>query len=93
MADKKKVDTALAQARQRAERLASAGPGRSPQAAQQFIKETVVELKKTHWPDRNILTKSVSVVLIFILATAIFVGSLDWALRLVGDHIFLGNTK
>jgi preprotein translocase SecE subunit len=93
MAEKKKIDAALAQARQRAERLAKAGPGNSPASAKQFIKETVVELKKTHWPDTNILSKSVSVVLVFILATAIWVGSLDFVLKLVGDHIFLGNTK
>lgn len=93
MADKKKADAVLAQARQRAERLAKAGPGNNPKAAQQFIKETVLELKKTHWPDRNVLTKSVQVVLVFILATAVWVGSLDSVLKLVGDHIFLGNTK
>jgi len=93
MADNKKQDAALAQARQRAERLAKSGPGASPAAVQQFFKETVVELKKTHWPDRNVLSKSVSVVLVFILATMIWEGALDSVLRLIGDHIFLGNTK
>ena len=91
--DKKKLDPALAQAKQRAERLARSGPGGSPAGMQQFVKETIVELKKTHWPDKNVLTKSVSVVLVFIVATMVWVGALDSILRLVGNHIFLGNTK
>ncbi|HEY3332435.1 MAG TPA: preprotein translocase subunit SecE [Capsulimonadaceae bacterium] len=84
----KKDDPRLVAARQRAERIAKAGPGANPQQAGQFIKETVAELKKTNWPSQQVLTKSTYVVLAFIVATAVWVGGLDTILTAVGRHIF-----
>ena len=89
MAENKKEDPRMVQARQRAERLAKAGPGANPAAVGDFFHETYVELKKTHWPDRNVLNKSVWVVLVFIVAVAVWEGFLDSMFQLVGDHIFL----
>ena len=40
----------------------------------QFFQEAWVELKKTSWPNRDVLTKSTSVVLALVAAVAIWVG-------------------
>ncbi|MDR3710154.1 MAG: preprotein translocase subunit SecE [Capsulimonadaceae bacterium] len=92
MPEIKKEDPRVAKARQRAERLAKSGPGSNPAAVGTFFNETIIELKKTHWPERQVLQKSVYVVLVFILAVAIWEGFLDSALQLVGQHIFSANS-
>jgi preprotein translocase SecE subunit len=43
----------------------------------QFFQEAWVELKKTSWPNRDVLTKSTSVVLALVAAVAIWVGGID----------------
>ena len=43
----------------------------------QFFQEAWVELKKTSWPSRDVLTKSTSVVLALVAAVAIWVGGID----------------
>ena len=43
----------------------------------QFFQEAWVELKKTTWPNRDVLTKSTSVVLALVAAVAIWVGGID----------------
>ena len=53
MADEKKEDPRLAAAKQRAAALTKAGPGRSAGGWSSFFKETIVELKKTTWPDQQ----------------------------------------
>jgi len=78
----KKLDPKL---QQRAERLAKAGPGKTIVGYQSFVKETISELKKTHWPEPEVLKKSTYVVLIFILAVAAWVG--------LADHICNSATK
>jgi preprotein translocase SecE subunit len=83
---KKQQDPRLAQ---RAERLAKAGPGAKPADAAAYVKDTRAELKKTHWPDREVLTKSTYVVLMFIVATAIWVGGVDRILGVVTAKIFV----
>ncbi len=93
MPDEKKEDPRVAAARQRAERIAKAGPGANPQQAAQFFQETVAELKKTNWPDKQVLTKSTYVVLAFIAATAVWVGGLDSILTLIGKHIFIADGR
>jgi preprotein translocase SecE subunit len=93
MPEQKKEDPRVAAARQRAERIAKAGPGSNPQQAAQFFQETITELKKTNWPDQQVLTKSVYVVLAFIAATAVWVGGLDSILSMIGSHIFIAGTK
>ncbi len=42
-----------------------------------FFREAWVELKKTSWPNRNVLTKSTTVVLALVVAVAVWVGGLD----------------
>ena len=88
MADDKKEDPRIAQARLRAQALTKSGPGRDPQQMSQFFKETWSELKKTTWPDKPTLTKSTMVVLAFIAATAIWVGLIDYVLTRAGYYIF-----
>ncbi len=80
--------TALRQ--KRAAAMAKAGPGMTPQQIGQFIRETISELKKTTWPDRPTLNKSVRIVLAFIGATAIWVGVIDRVLVYVTAPLFGG---
>ena len=66
----------LAQAQRRAQTMAS----RKPTDPAQFFREAWVELKKTTWPNREVLTKSTTVVLALVLAVAVWVGGLDFIL-------------
>ena len=50
---------------------------RKPVSPQQFFQEAWVELKKTSWPSRAVLTKSTSVVLALVVAVGVWVGVLD----------------
>jgi preprotein translocase subunit SecE len=43
-----------------------------------FFEEVRAELKRVSWPKRDELTRSTSVVLIMILATALIIGLLDF---------------
>ena len=81
--------TALRQ--KRAAAMAKAGPGMNPQQAGQFIRETIAELKKTTWPDRPTLNKSVRIVLAFIVATAVWVGVIDRVLIYLTAPLFGGS--
>ena len=67
------ASTPLGQAQRRAQQMASK-PQVSPA---QFFQEAWVELKKTSWPNRDVLTKSTSVVLALVAAVAIWVGGID----------------
>jgi len=79
----------MAQARKRAEQMASSrSKAVSPQ---QFFQEAWVELKKTTWPNRDVLMKSVTVVLALVVAVAIWVGGLDYLFGKVLTPIFLGK--
>ena len=59
------------------QRRAQAMANRKPVSPQQFFQEALVELKKTTWPSRPVLTKSTTVVLALVLAVALWVGVLD----------------
>ena len=76
-----------AEAQRRAQSMAKA----QPTSPQQFFQEAWVELKKTSWPNRDVLTKSTSVVLAFVLAVAIWVGGLDALLRKIATPLFNGG--
>jgi len=56
---------------------ATAARSKPPVSPQQFFQEAWVELKKTSWPSREVLTKSTSVVLAFVVAFAVWVGALQ----------------
>jgi preprotein translocase subunit SecE len=43
----------------------------------QFLKEARVELKKVSWPSRRELIESTMVVIVTVLAIAIFIGIID----------------
>ncbi len=43
-----------------------------------FLEEVRGELKRVSWPKRDELTRSTSVVLVMILATALIIGLLDF---------------
>jgi preprotein translocase SecE subunit len=86
--DKKREDPRTIAARQRAAALAKAGPGLSWDRFVQFLKDTSSELKKTTWPDRNTLLKSVGIVLLFILATAIWNGGIDIVMGKATQNLF-----
>lgn len=76
----------LAEAQRRAQSMAKA----QPTSPQQFFQEAWVELKKTSWPDRDVLIKSTTVVLGLVVAVAIWVGGIDALLTVVTAklHIF-----
>lgn len=75
--------SAMDQARARAEKMAKSGG--TPPA--QVWRETLDELRKTTWPDRDTLMKSIYVVLAFIAATAVWVGTLNFILDKVMQAI------
>ena len=78
--DKTPANPRAAEIQRRAQTMAR----RKPVSPQTFFQEAWVELKKTTWPSRPVLTKSTTVVLALVLAVAIWVGVLNnlfqWAL-------------
>ncbi len=79
----------LAQAQRRAQTMAT----RKPTDPAQFFREAWVELKKTTWPNREVLTKSTTVVLALVLAVAIWVGGLDFLLGKISTPLFTAVHK
>ena len=73
-----------AEAQRRAQSMAKA----QPTSPQQFFQEAWVELKKTSWPNRDVLTKSTSVVLALVLAVAVWVGAIDALLTHLAAPLF-----
>ncbi len=59
------------------QRRAQVMANRKPVSPRQFFQEAWVELKKTSWPSRAVLTKSTSVVLALVVAVGAWVGLLD----------------
>jgi len=76
-----------AEAQRRAQSMAKA----QPTSPQQFFQEAWVELKKTSWPNRDVLTKSTSVVLALVLAVAVWVGVIDATLTKLSAPLFNGH--
>jgi len=76
-----------AEAQRRAQSMAKA----QPTSPQQFFQEAWVELKKTSWPNKDVLTKSTSVVLALVLAVAVWVGVIDAALTKLAAPLFNGH--
>ena len=73
----------LEEAQRRAPSMAKA----QPTSPQQFFQEAWVELKKTSWPNRDVLTKATSVVMALVVAVAIWVGGLDAALTYLTTNL------
>ena len=76
----KKAPSRFAEAQKRAEKLsaAAAGPGGQPvNPVIEFFNGAWSELKKTTWPTKDVLTKSVSVVLLLVFAVAVWVLMVD----------------
>jgi preprotein translocase SecE subunit len=82
-ADKNPRNTRLEQAKKMA--------ARKPVSTGDFFKEVIVELKKTSWPNRDVLAKSTTVVLALVLATGIFVFILDLLLGKVMTPLFAAH--
>ena len=59
----------------------------------QFFREAWVELKKTTWPNREVLTKSTTVVLALVIAVAVWVGGLDAILTKISTPLFTASPK
>ena len=57
----------------------------------QFFQEAWVELKKTTWPNRDVLTKSTSVVLALVAAVAVWVGGIDAILQRYATLLFTSS--
>lgn len=79
----------VASLQKRAEAMAGArGKSVSPST---FVQEAWVELKKTTWPTREVLTKSVTVVLALVVGVAVWVGFVDVLGRQVLDHLLFNK--
>ena len=76
-----------AEAQRRAQSMAKA----QPTSPAQFFQEAWVELKKTSWPNRDVLTKSTSVVLALVAAVAVWVGVIDVLLTKLAGPLFVGG--
>jgi len=75
---KKAPPSRFDEARKRAEKLTAATPaGPAENPVTEFFKGAWSELKKTTWPTKEILTKSVSVVLLLVFAVAVWVLAVD----------------
>lgn len=74
----------LSDAQRRAQQMASKPPANPTQ----FFQEAWVELKKTSWPNRDVLTKSTTVVLALVVAVAIWVGGIDAVMTKVSLTLF-----
>lgn len=85
-----KENPRLTEARKRAAELAKAtgNAGRSRESSGQFFQEVWQELKKTTWPDRDTLTKSVYVVLAFIAATGVWVFVINYAMGQIAAPLY-----
>lgn len=81
----------MAQARKRAEQMASSSGSRKSVSPQQFFQEAWVELKKTTWPTRDVLLKSTYVVMALVAAVAVWTGGLDYIFGKVLTPFFLGK--
>ena len=79
----------LEQAQRKAQAMTAGG--RKPVGAGQFFQEAWVELKKTTWPNKDVLTKSTTVVLALVAATAVYVGLLDFILTRLTSPLFSGH--
>ncbi len=77
----------LADAQRRAQSMSKA----QPTSPAQFFQEAWVELKKTSWPNQDVLTKSTSVVLALVVAVAVWVGAIDKILGLITKPLFYGH--
>ncbi|MDD4178956.1 MAG: preprotein translocase subunit SecE [Candidatus Margulisbacteria bacterium] len=44
---------------------------------QNYLKETLAEMKKVVWPDRRYITVATVIILILVIATALFVMGVD----------------
>jgi preprotein translocase SecE subunit len=56
-----------------------------------FLKETRVEIKKVNWLARPQLVNYTLLVIVFIVATATFFGSLDWGFALLLQKFVIGQ--
>jgi preprotein translocase subunit SecE len=81
---KKPVNSRLEQAQKMASNRKSVAPS-------QFFQEAWVELKKTTWPNKDTTAKSTTVVLGLVLATAIYVGVIDFVLTRLTSPLFNGR--
>ena len=84
----KKAPSRFAEAQKRAEKLTASPTGSAENPVTEFFKGAWSELKKTTWPSKDVLTKSVSVVLLLVFAVAIFVYGVDLICMRVLNPIF-----
>ena len=54
--------------------------GRPVQVIQQYLKETLVEMKKVAWPDRRYVTVATLIILVLVFLTGVFVTVVDFGL-------------
>ena len=50
---------------------------------QRFLRETIAELRKVVWPTRDEAIRLTSIVIVVIIAMALFLGGIDYVLNLI----------
>jgi preprotein translocase SecE subunit len=83
-----KKPSRFAEAQKRAERMTAAGGPDAENPLVEFLKGAWSELKKTTWPSKEVLSKSVYVVLLLVFAVAIWVFAVDLVSDRVSQHLF-----
>ena len=63
----------------------------APGTIKRFLREVETELKKTHWPTRDELTKSTVVVLATIVLVALFLFACDHAAAFLMSSVGIGT--
>ncbi|MXW29156.1 MAG: preprotein translocase subunit SecE [Chloroflexi bacterium] len=74
--------------RRRTGRREARKQGTNPAA---FARETVTELRRSHWPTRDETVRLTVIVLGVVIALAAFLGLFDFGLARLSDLIFLQN--
>ena len=57
-----------------------------PQRMSRFVRESVIELKKTSWPTYDELKKSTVLVLAALIIVTVWIGGLDFVFGVVTRH-------
>jgi len=83
-----KKPSRFAEAQKRAEKMAAAGGPDAENPLVEFLKGAWSELKKTTWPTKEVLSKSVYVVLLLVFAVAVWVFGVDLVSDRVSKYLF-----
>jgi preprotein translocase SecE subunit len=88
-----KKPSRFAEAQKRAEKMAATGGPDAENPVVEFLKGAWSELKKTTWPTKEVLSKSVYVVLLLVFAVGIWVFAVGKLSDSVSIHLFTPSSN